>query len=220
MADQDDQQPAAAKTKPARSRKPAAPKAAQQLQSKDDIELQIAQTRLKRETLDLEAAQEDNDRRVQTKAQRARANRQRQQDLANEVAGRKAATRQCTHRQGGSPGALNKGKGPTALNVAKMPDGFTKLIMCGICRLRRVNPHPADKSKKIRAGETAAMRDARVLKFETDQAEFDRLYELSRDGLTPESVQEMDCGVTLMSTDEDGIPLLKPRPFDTNPLYM
>lgn len=189
-------------------------------QTKDDIELQIAQTRLQREKLDLEAAQEDNDRRVQTKAQRAKQNAERQSQLRQEIAGRKVATRACTHRQGGSPGALNKGKGPTALNVAKMPDGFTKLIMCGICRLRVVNPHPANKSPKIRAGETAAKRDARVKKFHEDQAEFDRLYEMSRDGLTPESVQEMDCGVTLMSTDEDGVPLLKPRPFDTNPLYM
>lgn len=113
------------------------------------------------------------------------------------------------------------GKGPSSLSVANMPDGFTKLILCNICPLRVFSPHPRNMSQKpkflTREGrmETKAEAEARAAKYEQDRKAFEALYEMSKDKLTAEAAQEMDCGTTFTTTNGDGIPVLPNRPCDS-----
>ncbi|MGA2087004.1 MAG: hypothetical protein ABSG60_15955 [Terracidiphilus sp.] len=179
------------------------------------LDLEIKRIDLETKQLDLEEAKERNQRLKNEKADRSRKNRQRQAQLATDRANRKALMAECNHRQGGSPKNPYKGKGDSALSVFNMPDGFTKLIKCIICRGECWSPHPADQATAIREGETAAQRDARVAKYHADLAEFNRLYDLAKDKLSEEAAQEMQCGVTITTTNtETGAPVLRRRPCD------
>ncbi len=174
----------------------------------DAIALETAQ-------LNLEEARDRNARIRAEKEDKSRRNKQRQQQLRNDLATRRILSSRCSHRQGGSPNNPLGGKGATALNVVKMPDGFTKLVMCGVCRLRTFSPHPRNQSEKARQGETQAEAKARAVKYREDLAAFDKLLAMSKDTLTEEASQEMDCGVTITITNEDGIPVLPTRPCDS-----
>jgi len=170
--------------------------------------------------LQTEQLTESNAQFLAKKAQRERTNRQRQAQLQTDRDGRKKLRNICNHRQGGTPKQPYRGKGPTSLNIVKMPDGFTVHIMCGICHGRWWSPFPPDQSQKpkfIRAEnrrETAREVQARVKKYREDKAEFDALMEKAEDGLTPESTTPMDCGVKIKVTDGDGMPVFRPRPSD------
>lgn len=162
--------------------------------------------------------QETEERIQRFDAQRAdakRMNAQRQEQLAIDLRGRKSVARQCSHRQGGTPKKPYAGKGDTALKKVTLPDGFSMLIMCAICRLRTFSPHPADQSKKLRKGETPAMAKARVAKWQKDTAEFAKLIEMSEDAKSAEMTEAMECGVTMSVTDADGAPVFRRRPCDT-----
>ncbi len=165
--------------------------------------------------LNLEEARDRNARMRAEKEDKSRRNKQRQQQLSNDLATRRILSSRCGHRQGGSPNNPLGGKGATALNVVKMPDGFTKLVMCSVCRLRVFSPHPRNQSQKVRDKETPAEAKARATKYQEDLAAFDKLLAMSKDTLTEEASQEMDCGVTITITNGDGIPVLPTRPCDS-----
>lgn len=171
---------------------------------------------LRKAELELEQAEEQHARHAQQKAANAKKNSDRQRQLRADVDTRRKTVQRCNHRQGGTPKNPLKGKGPTALKIATMPDGFTKLIMCSAgCNLRAFSPHPQDGAKKPHPGESNEERNARLAKFKKDTAEWERLQAMAEDGLTEESVQPMECGVTMSVFDGDGMPVYPRRPCDS-----
>lgn len=181
----------------------------------DETQKRLDTMVLRTAELNLERSEEEYSRHQQTKAANKVKNENRQKQLRAENDTRRRTSARCNHRQGGTPKNPLRGKGHTALNVVKLPDGFTKLVSCQLCRLRCFSPHPQDGARKPREGETAEQAKVRVKKFIADTAEFERLYEMSRDGLTEESVTEMDCGVTFSLFDGEGLPVYSRRPCDS-----
>lgn len=182
-----------------------------------DPKMQAELDRIAVETaqLNLEEAKQRNAMFKAKAENKSRFNAQRQAQLGIDRNGRIQLAARCNHRQGATPKNPLKGKGPTSLNVVKMPDGFTLMIMCSICRLRAFSPFPPNQSPKRRKGETQDQADARVEKFHADKKRFDELLEQSQDGLTPEATEHMDCGVKIKVTDADGMPVYRPRPCDS-----
>jgi hypothetical protein len=175
----------------------------------DRIQLETAQ-------LNLDEARESNAERINRKASNARKNKQRQDQLAADVSTRRGMSLKCRHRQGGTPSDPFNGKGATSLNTVKMPDGFTVLIMCGVCRGRWFSPHPRNQATKPRPGESKEQAQDRVEKYNADKETFDRLYEMSKDTLTPEAAQTMDCGTVIQTINtETGMPTYRDRPCDS-----
>lgn len=188
--------------------------------SEKTIQDQIAAVQLETAQLQLERQKEENAQYKARKAEKERQNAQRQEQLSIDRNNRVRTAALCTHRQGGTPRNPMKGKGPTALKRIKMPDGFTVLIACSICRLRKYSPHPMNKSPKRKKDESEAQAKARVEKYEADVIEFARLNEEAEDGLTAEATQPMDCGVKFRVTDADGRPVYRQRPCDSYALQM
>jgi hypothetical protein len=176
---------------------------------------ELEKVQLETAQLQLEEQKERNERFKAEKADKSRKNAQRQQQLKSDRANREKISAQCKHRQGGTPANPYNGKGATSLNVAKLPDGFTKVIMCTVCRLRCFTPHPADGSKKQRKGESADQREMRVEKYLAAKETYERLLEQSKDTLTEEAAQEMDCGTYITLVNEDGANVLPRRPCDS-----
>lgn len=180
-----------------------------------ELDAELKRVQLETAQLQLDEQREKNHTLKAQKAEKSRQNQARQTQLRSEVETRASITRKCRHRQGGTPKNPYNGKGPTALNIATMPDGFTKLIMCGICRLRIFTPHPRDASKKPKGNETAAEAKNRVERYNEDLERYNELLEMAKDNLTEEGAQEMDCGTTIVLRDEDGREVLPIRPCDT-----
>lgn len=181
-----------------------------------ELEQERLEVMLERERLDLDEAKDRNAQRMQMKAANSLKNKQRQAQLQTDLHNRDTISAGCSHKQGGSPSNQYGGKGATALKLVYLPDGFTELIMCAICRLRRFSPHPMNQAKKIFEGENATARDARVAKYRADKDAFDALRELTKDTLTPEAAIPMHCGVTIQTTNlETGMPTMRPRPCDS-----
>lgn len=181
---------------------------------------QIDETRLQEARMRLTLTQREVAQFEATEADKKRRNTERQKQLSADRQTRANDAKMCNHRQGGTPKNPFKGKGSTALRVAKFPDGFTKVIMCPICRLRAFSPHPNDQGTEPRLVngkmESEAQAAKRVKKYQADKAAWDKLYEQSRDGLTEEEVQEMDCGTTITLTDtRTGAQVLPRRPCDS-----
>lgn len=184
--------------------------------TKAELEQRRLEVMLQKEELELEQAQEDNQIRISTKAANSRKNAQRQAQLQTDLKNRVLISEQCSHRQGGSPANPYGGKGAIALKLVGMPDGFTELIMCAICRLRTFSPHPQNQATKAFKGETETAAKKRVEKYHMDKAKFDRLRELSKDTLTPESATKMECGTVIETLDsETGQRTYRPRPCDS-----
>lgn len=182
-----------------------------------EMQEELAAVQLETAKIGLERAREDNAKWVGEREVKSRQNRDRMAQLQAEVNGRELTTRQCKHRQGGTPKNPFGGKGATSLKVVRMPDGFTKMIMCSVCRLRLFSPHPRDGAQGLRKGETEAQRDRRIAKYEAAEKRFQELYERSQtETLTDEAAQEMDCGTTITMTDAlTGNPVLPKRPCDS-----
>jgi hypothetical protein len=181
----------------------------------EDLDARLKTIALKKAEMELELVTKQVTEFQNAKTDSARKNRQRQAQLAIDRANRKALMAGCNHRQGGSPKNPYKGKGDSALSIFNMPDGFTKLVKCIICRGPCWSPHPADQATAIQEGETASERDERVRNYHEDLAEFNRLYDLAKDKLSEEAAQEMQCGVTITTTNtETGAPVLRRRPCD------
>lgn len=192
---------------------------ASEKQSAAEMQAELARLQLEEAQLRLEETRERIAAAKSDKQQKARRNAQRQTELRTDRTNQRMRESVCSHRQGGSPDKPHKGKGPTALRVQNMPDGFTKRIACPLCRLTVFSPHPGNQSRKLKPGETAADRDARVKKYQADVAAFDELYEKSRDGLSGDDVQEMHCGVTIEVINRDGEVVYPKRPCDSYAQY-
>lgn len=184
----------------------------------DKVKARLDQIALQTAELNLEAAEEDAARRKAEKAAKSLKNKQRQAQLKNDVVTAQMIASQCTHRQGASPKNQYGGKGASAIKIAKMPDGFTELAMCAICRLRCFSPHPRNQSPKVRDGETREAAKLRVEKYRADLDRFQAFKEHSLDTLTPEAAEPMDCGTTITVTNEDGLPVMRARPCDSYPM--
>jgi hypothetical protein len=144
-----------------------------------------------------------------------RQNLQRQAQLRIDLMTRKAVSDKCNHRQGGSPKRQYEGTGDTALKVVMLPDGFSRLIMCSICRLRVFSPHPQDQSTNVRGKETPVQAVERVEKWLVDTAVFNDLLEKSKRSKSVEFTEPMDCGVTMQVTNGEGMPVFRRRPCDS-----
>ena len=202
-------------------------KSAAQLKAEEELKelnLQIARRQAKIQEialetaeLDLEEAKDRNARLKADKADKSRKNKQRQGQLHIDRSNRRQLRdHTCSHRQGGSPRNQYKGKGDSALSVFNMPDGFTQLVKCIICRGEWWSPHPADQAQKPRDGETAGECRARVAQYRDDYEEFQRVLALAMDKLTEEAAQPMECGVTITTTNlETGAQTLRRRPCDS-----
>jgi hypothetical protein len=181
----------------------------------DEARLKRELIQLEAEELNLEETREASAHRKAERGQKARKVQMSQATLATARVNARNLSAACKHRQGGESGQIYKGKGPTALKVEKMPDGFTVRIRCLNCPLRITSPFPPDGSKKLKRGETTEDRAARLAKFNEDKARFQKFYETSQeDALTSEAAQPMEPGTTFKFTDEDGTQIFKPRPSD------
>lgn len=196
--------------------------------SKKTVAEQADEMRLRRELIELEAAElrleETREATVLRKAERGQKARKVEMSQATLSAARRNAknlSRACKHRQGGESGQIYKGKGPTALKVEKMPDGFTVRIRCLNCPLRLTSPLPSNGVRKQRKGESEAQRDARLKTFEAQTERFQKFYEMSQeDALTAEAAQPMEPGTTFKISDEDGNQIFKARPSDSYAMEM
>jgi hypothetical protein len=180
----------------------------------------ILEARAKKAEMDLELTERRVRKHEETEHVRKIQNAQRQSNLRSIANGKANTALNCSHRQGATPKNRFKGKGPSALVVSNMPDGFTKYVMCTICPLRVYSPHPQDKDPKPRKNlqtgrmETAAEAKARVEQWKKDTREFKKLLAHSQDKLTEEASQEMECGVTMEVTNHEGLRVYKRRPSD------
>lgn len=180
-----------------------------------DTQARLDSIALRTAEIKLEQAEQEAADYEASKASKSRLKAQRQAQFKQDVRGKAGLAARCNHRQGGTPKNPYKGNGDTALKVVKQPDGFTELIMCVICPLRVWSPHPSDRSKKIKQGETKESRDARVEKFEADTVVFKELMKQSQDSISSDFTEPMDCGITIQRSTEDGDPVYGRRPCDT-----
>lgn len=198
----------------------------EELSELEKIQLETAQ-------LDLDEAKDRNATRIAQKAQSERLFKERQRGFAAATNNRrKMRDEMCSHRQGGSPNNPYEGEGKSALGVTRMPDGWTKMIKCLVCRGEWFTPHPYNmRTDPFPAGfhmaggvvrdkkETEAQVKKRVEKFHADTEQFNKLLKMAKEKLTDEAKQEMDCGTTHTLTNmETGVVVYPWRPCDTSAL--
>lgn len=184
-------------------------------QQTEEANHKIAMLNLRRAEMDMDDAEENLNRRTAQKRQNKILGDRVQLQARQSVRTRQAIAKVCRHRQGGTAGNPYQGKGPTALNEVKFPDG-TALISCLVCKMEVFSPNVGNQSKKLKPGEKPAERDARVAKFIRDKRRFDRLRRwMQENALTPEAAAAMDSGMRVTFSDEDGNVIHKERPCDT-----
>jgi hypothetical protein len=181
--------------------------------------------------LDLDEAIERNKQRLAQKAQSERLFKERQRGFAAAAANRaKMRDEQCNHRQGGSMSNPMEGNGKSALGVTRMPDGWTKVIKCLVCRGDWATPHPyfmrqdsfpvgfhmpggAITDRLESKGEIAA----RLALYKDDMERFAQLLKDSKDKLSDEAKQEMDCGtVHTLTNMQTGVQVYPWRQYDVD----
>ncbi len=202
--------------------------------TKEQLEREILEANAQAALLNLDQLQEENQKRVTTKLHKARVFAERQRNLKIASKTRTELFLRCNHRQGGP---LNDPfeapeSNKSALNVAKMPDGFTKRVSCLICRGEMYTPHPYFMRKKpfpvgfhmpsgvvLEKAESASDAERRVRQYEADVKLFTKLLKMAKDKITPEAAQEMDCGtVHVLTNSETGEVVYPWRPCDASPV--
>jgi len=199
--------------------------------TKEQMELEILQAQHEKALLDLDETKETSAQRQQQKAQKSRANAERQQGFKTAQKNQEERFRRCTHRQGGDLNQLDvRETNQSALMVMKMPDDFTVVISCPVCRNKRVSPHPYLQRKTpfpagyhvtatgviLERAETKKEVAERIAKYAFAKAEFDGLLKQSRDKLV--KVPDMDCGtVHILTNSETGDRVLPWRQSDVWP---
>ena len=184
--------------------------------TKEQLELEILEAQHKAALLNLDELLDTNAQRQQAKAVKLRVNEERQRGFKTLRDGREVRFMECSHRQGGKLGQLKaRDTNQSALMVMKMPDDFTTIIYCLICKVPRVSPHPyLRRTMPFPAGfhvtatgivlekqETPAQVRERLIRFAWDTERFNALLELSRDKLV--EVPVMDCGTVHHLTRSD-----------------
>lgn len=176
---------------------------------------ELEKIQLETAMLDRDEAVERNKQRLAQKAQSERLFKERQRGFAATTASRiKMRDEQCTHRQGGAMSNPMEGNGKSALGVSRMPDGWTKMIKCLVCRGDWFTPHPYFmREDAFPAGfhmpggivlereESKPEVAARLRLYKEDSARFVELLKHAKDKLTPEAAQEMDCGTVHVLTN-------------------
>ena len=199
--------------------------------TREQMELEILEAQHKKAMLDLDETIDTNAQRTQQKAVKARVNAERQKGFETVRQSQEERFRRCTHRQGGKMNQLDvRQTNQSALMVMKMPDDFTIVISCPVCRGRRVSPHPYLQRKQpfpagyhvtatgiiLEKAETASEVADRLAKYADDKEEFDALLKMSRDKLV--EVPDMDCGtVHILTNTETGNRVLPWRQSDVWP---
>lgn len=199
--------------------------------TKEQMEFEILEAHHKKALLDLDETVDTNTQRAQRKAVTARVNEERQRGFKTLAQSQEERFRRCTHRQGGKMHQLDvRETNQSALMVMKMPDDFTIVISCPVCRGKRVSPHPYLQRKMpfpagyhvtatgviLDRAETASEVADRVAKYNDDKEEFDALLKMSRDKLI--EVPDMDCGtVHILTNTETGNRVLPWRQTDVWP---
>jgi hypothetical protein len=117
----------------------------QRVQAK--LQMEILETQLETQKLQLEEAREKNLEYQSRKRQRKLTTTQMQEELAKRRNGNIATVRICRHKQGGKPDQRFKGTGASALHMTQMLDGKTMLIQCLRCPLAVMTPHPSIKKE-------------------------------------------------------------------------
>lgn len=194
---------------------------------------EIEKIQLETARLNLDEARESNAQRIARKAQADRLFKERQRGFAAATANRlKMRDEQCSHKQGGSPNDPLSGTGKSALGVTRMPDGWTKMIKCLVCRGEWFTPHPYNmRIEPFPAGfhmaggivlereETQGQAKRRVAKYHKDAKQFNDMLKHAKDKLTPEAAQEMDCGTThTLTNQQTGVTVYPWRPCDSSAL--
>lgn len=179
--------------------------------------------------LDLDEAKERNKQRLASKALSDRLFQERQRGFAAGAANRvKMRDELCTHRQGGSMSNPMEGNGKSMLGVSRMPDGWTRAIYCPLCRGDWATPHPYFMRKDafpvgfhmpggivVERVETKQEVAARVELYEEDVVRFAEMLKHSKDKLTDEAKQEMDCGnVHILTNMTTGVQVYAWRRYD------
>lgn len=168
----------------------------------DRIALETAQ-------LNLDEARDANAKRIAEKKIRERVFAERQRGMKSAAKTRAELSARCLHNQGGPMNNPYESDGKSALGVLKMPDGWTLMIKCPICRGEWFTPHTNYMRKEpfparyhmpggviLEVAETKRAAEIRVAKYHKDVEEFNRLLKEAKRKLTPEAAQVMDCGTT------------------------
>lgn len=179
--------------------------------SKAEIEARLLEVQLQSAELDLEEKAESTATRIATRLQRQRMMQERQENLRIGADSERALHARCQHLQGGPPSDPYESgdERQSALTVTRMPDGWTKLIYCGICHMKAFTPHlrfgqeaPFRKGAKMPAGivldrdETPREARMRVEKYNADTEVFEGLLRKAKKKLSDEAKQEGDSGTT------------------------
>ena len=107
-----------------------------------ELHIRIARIQLQRETISLSDTEENLRKRRAADAERHRANRQRQAEMAQISAMHANIQKACRHRQGGFKHKLYSGEGKPCVTKFIMADGVTAFYQCSRCRLKEFTPHP------------------------------------------------------------------------------
>lgn len=158
--------------------------------SLEEMQRELAEVQLESAHIGLDQARASAQQYRENQEAISRRNKQRQSQLATEVATEAALIAACNHKQGGSPDNMLEGDGKSALNRAHIFFGGNIVVFCLRCPLRVAKPHPG--LKKVNRE-----------KYKRDLEYWESLVkESKKNGLSPM------IGPQYEFTNEDGIPII------------
>jgi len=197
-------------------------KAALQEEQAEDLDLELKRTQLAEAKLRLELTKRNLEEFEAAERERERNKRQTQFQLETETQNLRTTQEQCLHKQGAPCRRPLKGTKESALRLIKLPDGFSMVIHCPICRMKVFSPHPDDRLTARREGETEAQMQARIAKFEADTARFRELLAVVESIEVGGDAVELDTGTEVTFRNaRTGNPIYPRRAWDqqTAPVF-
>lgn len=201
------------------------------IKTEEQLRREILEADHEAKLLSLDELKETSAERKQRKNISQQIFSERQAGFRNRDNAQQKRFNECPHLQGGSLNDPNDADpaNPSALTVMRMPDDFTKIVSCIVCKGWRATPHPYLQRKTafpkgfhmangivLERDETPAEVRARLAKFKADSEEFETLLKQSRKKKT--KVPDMDCGtVHILTNTETGEKVYPWRPFDVWP---
>ena len=179
--------------------------------SPEQLTQRIAEVELETKLLNLRSAERSNAEFEQREEQRHKQNQQRQAELAQMRAIRRATVRKCRHKSGGRPENILKGGGVgsfSTISQALMPDGVTLFLQCPRCRMAEYTPEKPAKP----TGDAASVKAMNEYEDQLqDYAEamdrFNELLEASVDA----GFDNFLRGPTFAFKNEEGVPFIPVR---------
>jgi len=154
--------------------------------TEEELRIEIRRVELETAQINLEEARARNAAFRAHEQQRSTQNKQRQSQLAADIATKKYLQRICNHKQGGSPKNHLEGDGKSCLTRSRIFFSNNYLIQCNRCDLAEQRPHPSLKK-------TNPKKYAEAMEY------YNRLLQESKEnGLEPME------GPTFEFTDHDG----------------